>query len=77
MLPVLLLSLLRRPNKSFQHSTLQNKSLQVPCSYKNDFVSSIILTNVRNVLNDSFGSRTELVQKAYDTISTLSTVQHR
>ena len=35
--------------------------------YKNDFVTSIISTNVRNVLNDSFGSRTELVQSAYDT----------
>ena len=34
--------------------------------YKNDFVTSIISTNVRNVLNDSFGLRTELAQKAYD-----------
>ena len=35
--------------------------------YKNDFVTSIILTNVRNTLNDSFESRTELVQNAYNT----------
>ena len=31
--------------------------------YRNDFVTSIISTNVRDVLNDSFGSRSELVQK--------------
>ena len=33
-------------------------------------LTSIISTNVRNALNDSFGSRTELVQNAYDTSST-------
>ena len=38
--------------------------------YKKDFVSTIISTNVKYILNDSFGSRTELVQNAYDTIST-------
>ena len=30
--------------------------------YKNDFVTSIISTNVRNVFGDLFGSRTELVR---------------
>ena len=35
--------------------------------YKNDFVTSIISINIRNVLNDSIGSRTELVQNANDT----------
>ena len=35
---------------------------------KNDFVTSIISTYVRNVLNDSCGSRRELVQHAYNTI---------
>ena len=37
--------------------------------YLNDFGTAIISTNVRNVLNDSFGSRTELVQNVYDTSS--------
>ena len=37
--------------------------------YKKDFVATIISTNVRNVLNDSFGSRTEVVQNG--------TVPHR
>ena len=43
--------------------------------YKNEFVTSIISTNIRNVLNDSFGSHTELVRSAYDTSSTQRTVQ--
>ena len=30
--------------------------------YKNDFVTSIVSTNVRHVLNDLLGSRTELVK---------------
>ena len=30
------------------------------------YITSIISTNVRHDLNDSFGSRTELVQNAYE-----------
>ena len=35
--------------------------LKIEKVYKNDFVTSITLTNARNVLNESFGSGTELV----------------
>ena len=38
--------------------------------YKYNFVTLTISTNVRNVMIDSCGSRTELVQNAYDTSST-------
>ena len=36
--------------------------------HKNDFVTSITSTNVRSALNDSFGSRAEIVQNACDTV---------
>ena len=54
----------------FKHFFQNNSLLQVP--YKNDLVTSIISTNVRSVLNYSFGSRTELVQNAYDMSCTVN-----
>ena len=53
-------------NEDFFFHFLQNDSLQVPCIKR----TSLISTKVRNALNDSFWSRTELVQNAYDTSST-------
>ena len=54
---------------------LQNNSLKVPCKRIRYFVTSIILTNVKNVLNDSFGSGLELVPNGNNTSSKYHTEQ--
>ena len=61
--------------KIFFFHFLQNNSSS--SMHKNDFnlYSLKFFTNVRNIVNDSFGSCTELVQNAYDASSTQRTVQ--